>query len=106
VDLLLGDPAKAQAVLGWNPQATSLEKLVQEMGESGAGGGVGWLQPHQLQCRCNQHAWRDLPTRCLRSPVITLDLYLRILMIVLLHLLTAVDADVEMAQNPRAYLKY
>jgi hypothetical protein len=37
VDLLLGDPAKAQNVLGWNPQATSLEKLVQEMGEWGTG---------------------------------------------------------------------
>jgi GDP-D-mannose dehydratase len=35
VDLLLGDPGKAQNVLGWNPQATSLEKLVQEMGECG-----------------------------------------------------------------------
>ncbi|GFH33633.1 GDP-mannose 4,6-dehydratase, partial [Haematococcus lacustris] len=48
VDLLLGDPTKAKKVLGWNPQATSLEALCNEM----------------------------------------------------------VDADIEMAQNPRAYLKY
>lgn len=33
VDLLLGDPTKAQRVLGWNPQSTSLEQLCHEMGE-------------------------------------------------------------------------
>ena len=31
VDNLLGDPAKAKAVLGWNPQKTSYEKLVEIM---------------------------------------------------------------------------
>ena len=48
VDLLLGDPTKARTKLGWNPQKTSLQQLVNEM----------------------------------------------------------VDADVDMATNPRAYLKY
>lgn len=31
VDNLLGDPAKARTVLGWNPQATSFEELVRIM---------------------------------------------------------------------------
>ncbi|KAK9840561.1 hypothetical protein WJX81_001307 [Elliptochloris bilobata] len=31
VDLLLGDPAKAKRVLGWDPQQTSLEQLCNEM---------------------------------------------------------------------------
>lgn len=31
VDNLLGDPTKARTVLGWNPQATSFEKLVEIM---------------------------------------------------------------------------
>ena len=31
VDLLLGDPSKARARLGWNPAQTSLQQLVQEM---------------------------------------------------------------------------
>lgn len=48
VDLLLGDPTKAKTVLGWNPQKTSLQQLVNEM----------------------------------------------------------VDADLDMAGNPTAYLKY
>ena len=48
VDLLLGDPTKAKTKLGWNPQKTSLQELVNEM----------------------------------------------------------VDADLDMAANPRAYLKY
>jgi len=48
VDLLLGDPTKAQQSLGWDPHSTSLMTLVQEM----------------------------------------------------------VDADLEMAQNPKAYLKF
>ena len=48
VDLLLGDPTKSRTKLGWNPQKTSLQQLVNEM----------------------------------------------------------VDADVDMATNPRAYLKY
>jgi len=48
VDLLLGDPTKARTKLGWNPQKTSLQELVNEM----------------------------------------------------------VDADVDMACNPTAYLKY
>ncbi len=48
VELLLGDPAKARTKLGWNPQKTSLQQLVEEM----------------------------------------------------------VDADIEMALNPNAYLKY
>ena len=48
VDLLLGDPTKAKTVLGWNPQKTSLQELVNEM----------------------------------------------------------VDADLDMAGNPTAYLKY
>ena len=48
VDLLLGDPTKAKTKLGWNPQKTSLQELVNEM----------------------------------------------------------VDADLDMAANPTAYLKY
>ena len=48
VDLLLGDPTKAKTRLGWNPQKTSLQQLVNEM----------------------------------------------------------VDADLDMAGNPTAYLKY
>ena len=48
VDLLLGDPTKARTKLGWNPQKTSLQELVNEM----------------------------------------------------------VDADLDMAGNPTAYLKY
>ncbi|BDA47036.1 GDP-mannose 4,6-dehydratase [Coccomyxa sp. Obi] len=48
VELLLGDPAKARTKLGWNPQKTSLQQLVEEM----------------------------------------------------------VDADIEMARDPNAYLKY
>jgi GDPmannose 4,6-dehydratase len=48
VELLLGNPAKARDVLGWNPQRTSLQELVNEM----------------------------------------------------------VDADIEMARDPRAYLRY
>ena len=48
VDLLLGDPTKAKTTLGWNPQKTSLQQLVNEM----------------------------------------------------------VDADLDMASNPTAYLKY
>ena len=28
---LLGDPAKARTVLGWNPQATTYEQLVERM---------------------------------------------------------------------------
>ena len=48
VELLLGDPAKARTKLGWNPQKTSLQQLVEEM----------------------------------------------------------VDADIEMARDPSAYLKY
>lgn len=48
VDVLLGNPAKAKKVLGWDPQQTSLEQLCNEM----------------------------------------------------------VDADVEMARDPTAYLKY
>ena len=31
VDNLWGDPTKAKTVLGWNPQKTSYEKLVQIM---------------------------------------------------------------------------
>lgn len=31
VDLLLGNPAKAQQKLGWNPRQTSLEDLAKEM---------------------------------------------------------------------------
>ena len=31
VDLLLGNPAKAKRVLGWDPQQTSLEQLCNEM---------------------------------------------------------------------------
>jgi len=31
VDLLLGNPAKARTVLGWDPQRTSLARLVEEM---------------------------------------------------------------------------
>ncbi len=48
VDILLGDPTKAKTRLGWQPQKTSLQQLVNEM----------------------------------------------------------VDADLDMAGNPRAYLKY
>ncbi len=48
VELLLGDPSKARTKLGWNPQKTSLQQLVEEM----------------------------------------------------------VDADLEMAADPNAYLKY
>ena len=48
VELLLGNPAKARDVLGWDPQRTSLQELVNEM----------------------------------------------------------VDADIEMARDPRAYLRY
>ena len=48
VDLLLGNPTKAKTQLGWNPQKTSLQELVNEM----------------------------------------------------------VDADLDMAGNPTAYLKY
>lgn len=48
VDILLGDPTKAKTKLGWNPQKTTLQQLVNEM----------------------------------------------------------VDADLDMAGNPRAYLKY
>ena len=33
VDLLLGDPAKAKELLGWNPRKTSFEKLVRLMVE-------------------------------------------------------------------------
>ena len=33
VETLLGDPAKARKELGWNPRATSFEKLVQKMVE-------------------------------------------------------------------------
>lgn len=33
VDLLLGDPSKAQNVLGWNPRKTSFQQLVQIMTE-------------------------------------------------------------------------
>ena len=31
VDLLLGNPAKAKRVLGWDPQQTTLEQLCHEM---------------------------------------------------------------------------
>lgn len=31
MDLLLGNPAKAKRVLGWDPQQTSLEQLCNEM---------------------------------------------------------------------------
>jgi GDPmannose 4,6-dehydratase len=31
VDLLLGDPSKAKTKLGWNPNKTSLQQLVEEM---------------------------------------------------------------------------
>lgn len=31
VELLLGDPTKARTELGWNPQKTSLQQLVEEM---------------------------------------------------------------------------
>lgn len=31
MDLLLGDPTKAKSKLGWNPQKTSLQDLVNEM---------------------------------------------------------------------------
>ena len=31
VELLLGDPSKARTKLGWNPQKTSLQQLVEEM---------------------------------------------------------------------------
>ena len=48
VDLLLGNPTKAKTKLGWNPQKTSLQQLINEM----------------------------------------------------------VDADLDMAGNPTAYLKY
>lgn len=48
MELLLGDPSKARTKLGWNPQKTSLQQLVEEM----------------------------------------------------------VDADIEMASDPNAYLKY
>lgn len=48
MELLLGDPSKARTKLGWNPQKTSLQQLVEEM----------------------------------------------------------VDADLEMAADPNAYLKY
>ena len=34
VDSLLGDPTKAKTILGWNPQETSFEKLVQLMVKS------------------------------------------------------------------------
>jgi len=34
VDSLLGDPTKAKAILGWNPQETSFEKLVELMVKS------------------------------------------------------------------------
>ena len=33
VDNLLGDPTKARTVLGWNPQATSYERLIEIMAE-------------------------------------------------------------------------
>ena len=33
VDHLLGDPTKARTVLGWNPQATSYERLIEIMAE-------------------------------------------------------------------------
>nr|WP_289765523.1 GDP-mannose 4,6-dehydratase [uncultured Acetatifactor sp.] len=33
VDNLLGDPTKAKTVLGWNPQATSYERLIEIMAE-------------------------------------------------------------------------
>ncbi len=34
VDLLLGDPAKARTLLGWNPTKTSFEQLVEKMVQS------------------------------------------------------------------------
>ena len=34
VDLLLGDPAKAQNELGWNPRQTPFEDLVRAMAAS------------------------------------------------------------------------
>ena len=34
VELLLGDPAKAKTVLGWNPTSTSFEKLIKIMVQS------------------------------------------------------------------------
>lgn len=51
VDLLLGDPTKAKQVLGWNPERTPLEKLVQ-VGEAAGGLWVGWLvlAAHVLPC--------------------------------------------------------
>ena len=33
VDNLLGDPTKANTVLGWNPQKTSYEQLIRIMAE-------------------------------------------------------------------------
>ena len=33
VDLLLGDPAKARELLGWNPRKTSFDELVKIMTE-------------------------------------------------------------------------
>ena len=34
VDNLLGDPTKAKTILGWNPQKTSYEKLIEIMAKN------------------------------------------------------------------------
>ena len=42
VDNLWGDPTKAKTVLGWNPQKTSYEELVEIMAKHDRRAGKAW----------------------------------------------------------------
>lgn len=126
MDLLLGDPTKAKKVLGWDPSRTPLETLVQvgalprpdtpqaaRVSSTGFQARPGALIPAGQQVHVPISL--RLPFCC--STVVGSVTYdrrdpqasesrTRLMLLCLMPAQEMVDADVEMALNPRAYLKY
>ena len=57
MDLLLGNPAKAKRVLGWDPQQTTLEQLCHEMVDADIA--------MQARCAARHTATACLPNACI-----------------------------------------